>query len=146
MRVFMASSWRWSCPASARLSSIGPAPAGDAGTTEKAMALAIAADNTMRQPGGSARARRSIAGTLMIRTPTKQRPPPGHHAGRDCGMIAVSPRCARRDRSGMAIVVLSMVVLAAILAVRHQQNRPDLRGMTEHDRVMDALHKLGGET
>jgi hypothetical protein len=42
----------------------------------------------------------------------------------------------------MAILVLFLVVVAAFVIVRGFQNRPDLRGMSEHDRTMEALHKL----
>jgi hypothetical protein len=45
---------------------------------------------------------------------------------------------------GMAIVILLVVVVAAMLLVRLLQNRPDTRGMADHRRAMEALHKLAG--
>ena len=42
----------------------------------------------------------------------------------------------------LAIVVLLVVVAAALLLVRLLQDRADLRGMSDHHRAMDALHKV----
>ncbi|MDQ1395133.1 MAG: hypothetical protein QOG64_392 [Acidimicrobiaceae bacterium] len=42
----------------------------------------------------------------------------------------------------MTIVLLVVMVVAAVVLVRGQQNQPDLRGMNDHDRAMAALHKL----